>query len=132
MAMLLVLVTGASGARGMTREAAVARAHVIRERVSRGETNGLWGEFNERMRAAVGDSVAYAAMGSTIHGQIGRLDSVLSEEVSEQDSLVVVQTRCRFQRLPVPGVLTVAFDPAGRIAVLSIRPDAVEDRKSVV
>jgi hypothetical protein len=68
-------------------------------------------------------------MGSSIHGQVGAIDSVLSEEVSEKDSLIVVRTRCRFQRLPVPGILTIGFDPAGRIASFTIRPDAAEPRE---
>ena len=113
----------------MTREAAVARARAIRDLVSRGETNGLWSDFNARMRDAVTDSVSYATTNSTIHAQIGAIDSVLSEEVSERDSLIVVKTRCRFQRLPVPGVLTVGFDRTGRIGVMSIRPDAAEPRE---
>lgn len=113
----------------LSREAAVARAHAIRELVARGDTDRLWSEFDERMRAAVQDSVSYATMGRSIHGQIGGIDSVLSEEVSESDSLIVVRTRCRFRGLPVPGVLTVGFDPAGRIGTFSIRPDAAEPRE---
>ena len=113
----------------MTREAAVARARAIRDLVSRGETNALWTEFSERMRAAVKDSASYATTGGAIHAQIGAIDSVLSEEVSEKDSLIVVRTRCRFERLPVPGVLTVGFDPAGRIGTMSIRPDAAEPKE---
>ena len=73
------------------------------------------------MRDAVKDSVSYATMGSSIHGQVGAIDSVLSQEVSEKDSLIVVRTRCRFQRLPVPGVVTVGFDPAGRIGTMPWR-----------
>jgi len=87
----------------MTREAAIARARAIRDLVSRGETNGLWSDFNARMRDAVTDSVSYATTNSTIHAQIGAIDSVLSEEVSESESLIVVRTRCRFERLAVPG-----------------------------
>ena len=113
----------------MTREAAIVRARAIRDLVSRGETNGLWGDFNARMRDAVKDSVSYATTSGSIHAQIGAIDSVLSEEVSERDSLIVVRTRCRFQRLPVPGVLTVGFDAAGRIGTLSIRPDAADPRE---
>jgi hypothetical protein len=113
----------------MTRAAAVARAHAIRDLVSRGETNGLWAEFNERMRKAVQDSVSYATMSRTIHGQIGRVDSVLSEDVSEKDSLIVVRMRCRFERLSVPGILTVGFDAAGRIGSMTIRPDAAEPKE---
>jgi hypothetical protein len=37
--------------------------------------------------------------------------------------------RCRFQRLPVPGVLTVGFDPAGRIGSMTIRPDAADPKE---
>jgi murein DD-endopeptidase MepM/ murein hydrolase activator NlpD len=113
----------------MTRDAAVARAHAIRDLVSRGDTDRLWGDFDERMRAAVTDSVSYAAMGRSIHGRVGAIDSVLSEEVSESESLIVVRTRCRFERLAVPGVLTVGFDPAGRIGTFSIRPDVAEPRE---
>jgi murein DD-endopeptidase MepM/ murein hydrolase activator NlpD len=113
----------------ITREAAVARARAIRDLVSRGETNGLWRDFNERMRAAVKDSVSYATTSGSIHEQIGAIDSVLSEEVSERDSMIVIRMRCRFQRLPVPGVLTVGFDPAGRIGTMSIRPDAADPKE---
>ena len=113
----------------MTREAAVTRARAVRDLVSRGETNGLWSVFSARMRDTVKDSVSYVTTSSSIHAQIGAIDSVLSEEVSERDSLIVVKTRCRFQRLPVPGVLTVGFDPAGLIGTMSIRPDAADPRE---
>jgi murein DD-endopeptidase MepM/ murein hydrolase activator NlpD len=118
-----------ASASAMSRDAAIARAHAIRELVSRGETNGLWADFNPRMRDAVQDSVSYATMSSSIHAQIGAIDSVLGEEVSEKDSLIVVRMRCRFQRLPAPGFLTVGFDPAGRIGAMTIRPDAAEPRE---
>jgi len=120
---------GTAAAPVMSREAAIARARAIRDLVSRGETNGLWADFNARMRDTVKDSVSYATTSNSIHAQIGAIDSVLSEEVSERDSLIVVRTRCRFQRLPVPGVLTVGFDPAGRIGVMSIRPDAADPKE---
>jgi len=137
-ALALLLVAGqphaappapAAAPHAMSREAAIARAREIRDLVSRGETNGLWAEFNDRMRDAVQDSVSYASMGSSIHGQVGAIDSVLSEEVSERDSLIVIRTRCRFQRLPVPGVITVGFDPSGRIGMMSIRPDAADPKE---
>jgi murein DD-endopeptidase MepM/ murein hydrolase activator NlpD len=120
---------GTAAALPMSREGAIARAHAIRDLVSRGETKALWADFNERMRAAVKDSVSYATTSASIHDQIGAIDSVLSEEVSEKDSLIVIRTRCRFQRLPVPGVLTVGFDPGGRIGSMSIRPDAADPKE---
>jgi hypothetical protein len=113
----------------LSRGAAIARAHAIRDLVSRGETNGLWSDFNASMRDAVQDSMSYAAMSRSIHAQLGAIDSVLGEEVSEKDSLIVVRMRCRFQRLAVPGLLTVGFDPAGRIGSMTIRPDAAEPKE---
>ena len=108
------------------REALLARARAIRERVSRGDTPPLWSEFDPSMRAAFQDSAAFAAMSAGIHAQLGSIDSVMSEEVTERDSLIVLISRCRFSRMTIPANLTVALTPSGRIASLRVRPDTQE------
>lgn len=111
-------------------DAALTRARAIRDRVSRGETNPLWAEFADGLKAVLKDSVSFATMSAGIHAQLGAIDSVLSEEVSDRDSLVVVVARCRFAKLPIPTNVTVAFTPSGRIATLALRPDMNQEYPS--
>ena len=109
------------------REAAMARARAIRDRVSRGDMSGLWGEFSDRMKTVLKDSASYVAMSAGIHAQLGALDSVMSEEVSQRDTMLVVLTRCRFEKLPIPANLTVGFTSSGQIGTLNVRPDANQE-----
>ncbi len=120
----LVLGVASAPAAALDRDAALARAREIRDRVSRGDTAPLWSEFDDGMRAALKDSVSFAGMSAGIHAQLGAIDSVLDEQVSEHDSMLVVRSRCRFAKLPVPAVLMVGFTPDGRIGMLAVRPDA--------
>lgn len=124
------LVAIAAPAIAIDRATAVARAREVRDRVSRGDMAPLWSQFNERMRSVLKDSTAFAATSASIHAQVGAVDSVLDEEVLERDSMLVVRTRCRFTKLPVPGVLTVGFAPDGRIGTLGVRPDATTEAPS--
>lgn len=112
------------------RATAVARAREVRESVNRGDMAPLWSQFHERMRTMLKDSLSFVAMSASIHGQVGAVDSVMDEEVFERDSMLVVRTRCRFTKLPVPGVLTVGFVPDGRIGTLAVRPDATTEAPS--
>ena len=125
-----LLVATATRAIAIDRATAVVRAREVRERVSRGDMAPLWSQFNERMRSVLEDSAAFAATSASIHAQIGAVDSVMDEEVLERDSMLVVRTRCRFTKLPVPGVLAVGFAPDGRIGMLGVRPDATTEAPS--
>lgn len=91
--------------------------------MSAGDTAALWREFGPRMRAAMKDSATFAATTANIVDNTGPIDSVLSEEVETRDTLTLVRTRCRFARLPVPGLLIMAFAPDGRVEGLTVRPD---------
>ena len=113
----------------LSRETAMTRAREIRSLMGAGTTDGLWGEFSETMRTAFGDSLKFSAMGSAIHAQLGAIDSVLDEEIITKDSLIIVRSRCRFSKLPVPANVTVGFDPDGRINTLGVRPDVSQPRE---
>jgi hypothetical protein len=128
---VVALVAGAAAPRpAIDRATAVARAREVRDRVSRGDMAPLWSQFHERMRTVLKDSASFSAMSTGIHAQTGAVDSVLDEEVFERDSLLVVRARCRFTRMPVPGLLTVGFTPDGRIGTLSVRPDPTTEAPS--
>lgn len=122
-ALLLAAAFAATSAGAIDRDAAIARAHEIRDRVSRGDMNSLWSQFSDRLQTVLKDSVSYATMSTSVHAQVGTIDSVLGEEVSENDTSLIVRTRCRFRSLPVPGILTVGFTRDGKIGTLLVRPD---------
>lgn len=107
----------------MNRDAALARARTVRDRVSAGTIDALWGEFTDGMRAALKDSAAFTATGSSIHTQFGVIDSILAEAVTAQDSTVTVRTTCRFSKMPLPMDVIVGLAPDGRISTLLVRPD---------
>jgi murein DD-endopeptidase MepM/ murein hydrolase activator NlpD len=109
---------------------ALTRARDARDRVSSGETSPLWPEFSARMQSVLKDSSNFATMSAGIHAQLGAIDSVLSEEVSDRDSNVVVVLRCRFAKLALPVNVTVAFDPAGWITTLTVRPEVNQEYPS--
>ncbi len=107
----------------MNRDAALARARAVRDRVSAGTADPLWGEFTDGMRAALKDSAAFIATGSAIHRQLGAIDSVLAEEVTVRDSTVIVRSTCRFSKMPLAMNVIVGLAPDGRISSLLVRPD---------
>jgi peptidase M23-like protein len=131
-AFVLAPLTIASAALGanLDRTTALARARAVRDRVSSGDTSPLWPEFNDRMRSVLKDSTNFATMSTGIHAQLGAIDSVLSEEVSDRDTNVVVVSRCRVAKLAIPVNVTVAFDPAGRISTLTVRPEMNQEYPS--
>ncbi|MEQ1833128.1 MAG: M23 family metallopeptidase [Candidatus Eisenbacteria bacterium] len=110
----------------LSRDAALARARAIRERVSAGATDPLWADFTPGMRAALRDSANFAVMSAAIHQQLGAIDSVLLEEVTSRDSTFLVSARCRFQKVPIPMVLLVGLATDGRISTLRVRAEAQE------
>ena len=119
-AILLALVAHAE----VDRDTRLRVARDARDKVARGESVSLWGQFNERMRAAVKDSASYVAMSASVNSQLGGLDSLMEEEVIDRDSMLVLRTRARFKVLRIPVVITVGVDTAGQIGTLHVRPDA--------
>ena len=103
--------------------AALARARQLRAAVSQGDAATLWAAFTERMRTAMGDSVAFVAKNRSMSTAMGTIDSVLSEEVRVDKERVRVTSRCRFANPPVPLALTMAFTAEGRLDGLVVRPD---------
>jgi len=113
-----------SSAPAADREALLRQARQIRDLVARGESAPLWSLLDAGMREAAKDSVAFVAMGTSIRGQLGALDSLMGEEVIDADSLLVVRTRARFKLAPVPVAITVGLRPSGLIGALNVRPAA--------
>ena len=111
------------------RETRLRVARDAREKVARGETVTLWGQFNERMRTAVKDSASFVAMSAAVQGQLGTLDSLLDEEVVDRDSLLVLRSRARFTKIGLPIVVTVGVDADGRIGTLTARPEQAGSRE---
>ena len=119
-ALLLALLAHA----GVDRDTRLRVARDARDKVAKGESVSLWEQFNPRMRAAVKDSASYVAMSGSVKAQLGALDSLMEEEVTENDSMLVLRTRARFTVIRIPVVITVGVDTAGQIGTLHVRPDA--------
>lgn len=109
---------------------ALARARAVRDRISSGDTGPLWPSFTPRMQSVLKDSTNFAAISAGIHAQLGAIDSVLSEEVTDRDSNVVVVSRCRVTKMAIPVDVTVGLDPVGRISGLTARPDMTQEYPS--
>jgi hypothetical protein len=113
-----------SSATAADRETLVRQARQIRDQVARGESAPLWSLLVPGMRQSFQDSATFVTMGTSIHGQLGALDSLLGEEVVDRDSVLIVRTRARFTKAPVPVAITVGLTPAGRISTLHVGPAA--------
>jgi hypothetical protein len=103
--------------------AALSRARSLHPAVSGGDAATLWGEFDDRMRTAMKDSVSFASQMSRIHAQTGAIDSVLEEQLTRSGPDWLYQARCRFSGVPVICRLTIGITPDGRVSQLAVRPD---------
>jgi len=102
--------------------AALARARELRPFVSSGTPGPLWTSFGPQMRAAMGDSLRFAGVVASIHGQLGAITEVVDEKVSQQMGWMY-RSRCRFEKAPVPLVLTIGFNTDGLVNTLLVQPD---------
>ena len=126
---VLAIGTGAALASGI-RDERPRVAREIRDQIVRGEAASLWSRLDEGMRKVVRDSVSFAIMSAGISAQLGSLDSLLGEEVSDRDTLFILRTRARFSKMPTPVVITVGLRPSALIGTLSVRPDAGAAREA--
>lgn len=102
--------------------AALARARELRPFISSGTPGPLWTAFGPQMRAAMGDTLRFAGMTASIHGQLGAITEVIDEKVSREAGWAY-RARCRFEKAPTPLLLTIAFDPEGRVSRLLVQPE---------
>jgi murein DD-endopeptidase MepM/ murein hydrolase activator NlpD len=110
-------------------DSARVKAHALTPFVTRGEDAPLWREFDVNMRTALKDSASFAATLRQIAGATGALDSISSESVSSpRAGLFVYQATGRFAKSAIPLELVLAFDAAGRVAGLVVRPPAAAQR----
>jgi len=107
----------------MDSTAALARARELRPFVSSGTPGPLWNAFDDSMRAAMGDSLRFAGLMASIHGQTGAIVEVLAENVSREGVSWVYRARCRFEKVPVPLALTIGFESDGRVSTLLVQED---------
>ena len=102
--------------------AALARARELRPYISSGTPGPLWTSFGAQMRTAMGDSLKFAGVVASIHGQLGAISAVVDEKVSRQMGWMY-RARCRFERAPVPLMLTIGFDNDGLVNSMLVQPD---------
>ena len=81
--------------------AALARGRELRPFVSSGTPGPLWTAFEQHMRTAMGDSLRFARLMESIHGQVGAITEVVEEKM-QQDKGWTYLARCRFENAPVP------------------------------
>ncbi len=111
-------------AHALDRDALTTEARAIRARVSAGSLDPLWARFTPRMQQVLHDSTTFSATGAMIHGQIGTIDSVMSEEVTVTDTSLTLSSSCRVSRVPIPMNVIIALTADQHIAGLLVRPDA--------
>ena len=102
--------------------AALARARELRPYISSGTPGPLWTSFGAEMRAAMGDSLKFAGVVASIHGQLGAITEVVDENLSRQAGWLY-RARCRFEKAPAPLVLIIAFDPQGLVTGMLVQPE---------
>ena len=102
---------------------ATTKGRAMLAHVKAGDAAAMWGEFDDRMRAAMKDSASFAATLASINGSLGALDSVLSEETTEPTpGMWTYVATCRYSKVPVPIAMTFAFDGNGRVAGMFAKP----------
>jgi hypothetical protein len=102
--------------------AAHTRAKEIRTHVSNGASGPLWTSFDTQMKAAMGDSLKFAATVAGIHAQVGAISEVMSETLRRGIGWTY-HARCRFEKAPMPLVLIIDFTPEGLVSGLVVQPE---------
>ena len=124
LAAALALALPAAPAASFDADSARTKAHALSPVLLRGEAGPLWGEFDGTMRAALTDSVSWAATIHSIVNSLGALDSIRSEEVTTlKAGTFIVDAHCVFAKSPAPIEMIFAFDTDGRVTGLLFRPD---------
>ncbi len=102
--------------------AAFARGRELRPFVSSGTPGPVWTAFAPQMRTAMGDSLRFANLMASIHGQLGAITEVVDEKLRAENGWVYA-ARCRFEKAPVPLMLTIAFNTDGNVSGLTVQPE---------
>jgi hypothetical protein len=102
--------------------AAHTRAKEIRSHVSNATPGPLWTSFDAQMKAALGDSLKFAATLAGIHAQVGAIAEVMSETLRRGMGWTY-RARCRFEKAPMPLVLSIDFTPEGLVSGLVVQPE---------
>lgn len=102
--------------------AAFARGKELRPFVSSGTPGPLWTAFDPKMREAMGDSLRFATLMASIHGQVGAILEVREEKVVQEDGWTY-RARCVFEKVPVPLMLVLAFNENGLVSGLQVQPE---------
>jgi hypothetical protein len=110
--------------------AALGRARQLTAAINRQDSHALWAAFDPGMRTAMKDSAAFRVTLAGITGQVGRVDSVMSEKVVTDRGLRLYLADVRCQKLAVPATLMFAFDAAGQVAGMFIRPQNPAPRRA--
>ena len=120
LAILLTLVTGASGAvQQADQSALVARAQEVVERLVSGDVEPLLPTLTDKMKAAVNANFLRGLIPSLV-AQVGAFKSQTGARFESLGVMRVVLVSCAFERANVE--IRVAFDPADRIGGLGVRP----------
>ncbi len=100
----------------------LARARELRPFVSSGTPGPLWTAFAPQMRDAMGDSLRFAGILASIHGQVGAITEVIDERLLREVGWTY-RARCRFEKAPMPLVLMISFDADARVSGLLVQPE---------
>ena len=123
-ALLLCTASAAAFAAGAPFDstAALARARELRPFVSSGTPGPLWTAFGREMRTAMSDSLRFAGIVAGIHTQVGAITEVIDEKVRREMGWTY-RARCRFEKVPVPLVLSISFGDDGLVNGLNVLED---------
>ncbi len=120
--MLLMSVSAFAADTPFDATSAMTRARELRPYVSSGTPGPLWTAFGDDMRGAMGDSLRFAAVVASIPGQVGSITEVLDEKVV-RDMGWTYRAHCRFEKVPVPLVLTISFHDDGLVSGLLVQEE---------
>jgi dienelactone hydrolase len=102
-----------------SESALVARAKEVVDRLVSGEVEPLIPNFTEKMTGAI-DANGLRRLIPSLAAQVGAFKSQTGARFESQGVMRVVFVSCAFERANVE--IRIAFDPAGRIGGLGVRP----------
>lgn len=88
------------------------------------DSTGLWAQFDDRMREAMGDREKFDEVLRGMMEQAGKLGTCVDEKASVEGGYWMYRALCRFENSPTPLALVFVFGQDTRVAGFWVRPDA--------
>jgi hypothetical protein len=96
----------------------------VQQLVAAHDTAKLWGEFDTRLRLAMGDSAIFVRQFNDLVTKFGTLEKRLTETVDCLGGITSYRAGCTFSGWGDPLVLQVGIDASGTVSGFMIQPQA--------